>query len=282
MSRLVKELRLRADGGSLWKYAFQVIGGLFRDGIQSILIVKPTPRNLVLFADMMAHPLLVVGIMKPNEHRRSVSFRNGLTIHYTRNQGDIHTISEIFFKQIYAVPTGIPADIFVDLGANIGMASLHFFQRHRPSKIISVEPSPRNLSVLKANVLGNALPIEILEGVISEAAGESKFELAVESNAGHVGDSGVPVRAFSMDEVLDKTPNRKIDVLKIDVEGYEETLLRINNSWLNSVGCIMIEFHDRFPGMTVDKEGLLKILKEKGFTHLPSKSSSLPDTFVRR
>ena len=282
MSRLVRELRLRADGGSLLKYAGQVIAGLLRDVVYSVLTVKPSPKNLVLLADVIAHPLLVVGIVKPTEKLRSVSFRNGLTINYTRNQGDIHTISEIFFKQIYAIPDGIPADIYVDLGANIGMASLHFFQKHKPSKVICVEPSPRNLSLLRQNVSVNALPVIVLEGVISESPGEMKFEIAVESNAGHIGESGVPVRAFSMEEVLAKTPNRKIDVLKIDVEGYEETLLRVNNSWLNSVGCIMIEFHDRFPGMTVDKDGLITILMEKGFTHVPSKHPTLPDTFVRR
>lgn len=282
MSRLVRELRLRADGGSLLKYAVQVIAGLTRDIIYSVLVVKPNRKNLVLLADVIAHPLLVVGLMKPNEQLRSISFRNGLTITYTRNQGDIHTISEIFFKQIYAIPPGLPADVYVDLGANIGMASLHFFQKHKPSSMICVEPSPRNLSVLKKNVQNNAVPATVLEGVISESPGEMKFELSVESNAGHIGESGVPVRAFSMDEVLAKTPDKRIDVLKIDVEGYEETLLRVNNSWLDAVGFIMIEFHDRFPGMTVDKEGLVAILQEKGFTHLPNKHPSLPDTFVRR
>ncbi len=282
MSRLVRELRLRADGGSLWKYAMQVVAGLVRDVIQSVLIIKPSPKNLVLLADVLAHPLLVVGIMKPHEKLRYVTLRDGLTLHYTRNQGDIHTISEIFFKQIYAIPAGIPADVYVDLGANIGMASLHFFQKHKPSKVICVEPSPRNLALLRQNVSVNALPATVLEGVISESPGAVKFEIAVESNAGHIGESGVPVRAFSMEEVLAETPNRKIDVLKIDVEGYEETLLRVNNSWLDEVGCIMIEFHDRFPGMTVDKDGLIAILKQKGFSHLPSKHPSLPDTFIRR
>lgn len=279
MSRFVRELRARARGGSLLRYAGRAILAVLSDVLWTVLLTRR--GTFALLRDVIAHPLIAVGLVKPREKIRVVALRKRLTLCYALNAGDILSISEVFFRRVYRLPNGQACETFVDLGANIGMASAYFFKTYGPKEIVCVEPSARNVLLLKPNLDANGVPATVLAGVIADRPGELPFEASGESNAGHIGASGTLVRAYSMDEVLALLPGGRADVVKVDIEGYEGTLLTSENGWLDRVDCLLIEFHDEPLQASGGKGPLIEVLKARGFSHHPGKSSWFPDLFTR-
>ncbi|QJW98052.1 hypothetical protein FTUN_5632 [Frigoriglobus tundricola] len=73
---------------------------------------------------------------------------------------DLSTFDEILIKQVYRSAVGALRDCryVVDLGANIGLASLYFAHAFPNSRVLAVEPDPRNYALLARNThrLGRA------------------------------------------------------------------------------------------------------------------------------
>lgn len=107
----------------------------------------------------------------------------------------------------------------VDVGANIGYYALMFERAVGPGgRIICIEPSRENLAELRLNVEGNGLGnVEILECAVGSQDGETGLRGGINTGVVPVGsgESVVPLRR------LDSLVYEPIDLLKIDVEGYE-------------------------------------------------------------
>lgn len=56
--------------------------------------------------------------------RREVRLRGDIKIRYRLNKGDLHSIREIWFEEAYRLPFEGTSGLLLDLGVNIGMASL--------------------------------------------------------------------------------------------------------------------------------------------------------------
>ena len=54
-----------------------------------------------------------------------------------------------------------PGDLFIDIGANIGLYSIYAAIKHSNSEVISFEPSTSNLRVLSRNISINKLEEKI-------------------------------------------------------------------------------------------------------------------------
>ena len=108
----------------------------------------------------------------------------------------------------------------VDVGANVGYYTLMFAQVVGPAgRIIAIEPSPENLPELKLNIERNKLRnVEI----VPKAVGNSRKEVGLRSgiNSGVVRDDK-PSYSVEQD-LIDNIITEPIDLLKIDVEGFEE------------------------------------------------------------
>ena len=62
---------------------------------------------------------------------------------------------------------------------------------------------------------------------------------------------GIPVRTISMRFLMNEMKIASIDVLKVDIEGAGKEVFK-SCDWIDAVGCVMIELHDRFkPGCSV-------------------------------
>ncbi|MDP3981065.1 MAG: FkbM family methyltransferase [Chlamydiota bacterium] len=126
---------------------------------------------------------------------------------------------------------------FVDIGANLGYFTLMAATRCTQGKVICFEPDPHNYSLLKASIALNALEdrIQAYPFAVSNNSDEVYF-----SDLGYTNFLGsrftakdeqtlkermqgkdIPlkkIRAVSLDEFLD---HQAIDLIKIDIEGYE-------------------------------------------------------------
>jgi FkbM family methyltransferase len=136
--------------------------------------------------------------------------------------------------QLPSLPDFKPATI-LDLGANIGLASIYFATRYPQARIWSVEPLPDNLELLERNLAPFRDRVTILGCGLGEVAGTFPYYPSEDRGnfgggtfqAGHGDPSRVtflPIRTLT--EVLNAERIPQPDVIKLDVEGFEGPILR--------------------------------------------------------
>jgi FkbM family methyltransferase len=173
-------------------------------------------------------------------------------LHLRRCQSDYLLVEDIFENQEYAgvKQWNIPSDAaIVDLGANVGLASVYFSSLYPGCRIVAVEPDGGNLAVYRLN---NAARIEqgrvsIEEGFVAAQDGVAGIHRTLEalgfSKVPLRGHSGEAVRCVSMPSLMDKHKLTEIDLLKCDIEGAESELFKNASLWIAHVRHLVVEVH---------------------------------------
>lgn len=123
-----------------------------------------------------------------------------------------------------------PGRIVFDIGANVGFFTVRFAQWvSEGGFVIAIEPEEANFRQLSKAVqrAGFTSVTRLFRGVAAERAGT--LRLAV--NPAHPGDhkiatEGIEVAAFTLDELAHDQHPIKVCLIKIDVQGAEERVLR--------------------------------------------------------
>lgn len=160
-----------------------------------------------------------------------------------------------FYWQLYGWLPAAPG-LVVDLGAHCGhfsmLADLCFrtqFGGCDPEYLL-IEPNPRLVRVIKANFQRSGLcrRHSIFEGLVGGKRSGSDHLWVCSSNylSASLQRAGGTYAVQSDYLDLEKiTNNRKIDLLKIDVEGAEYDLVENYSGLLQRVNSVMIEIHER-------------------------------------
>lgn len=136
----------------------------------------------------------------------------------------------------------------LDIGANIGVYSLEASKCvGKKGKIFAFEPIPDNQKLLKHNlVINNAQNVEVIHSAVGAKEGKLRIYKAKHSiathSAGAVSDdfSDLPVTTI---DGFTKKKKLKIDLIKMDVEGYEGFALEGGYKTLkNHQPILLIEF----------------------------------------
>jgi FkbM family methyltransferase len=171
-----------------------------------------------------------------------------------------------------------PGDTFFDIGANVGVFTLYAAVRHGARlDVRAFEPAHHNYHRLCRNVAMNRLTnVAAYCVALGERAGARRIELASNDSGsashGFEGDSSRPGRAvafsqgsltLSLDELISAFGLPRPQHLKIDVDGYEESILAGGRStlaapWLRSV---LVEVTDEGGS----KERILRVMTDAGF-----------------
>ena len=70
-------------------------------------------------------------------------------------------------QEVYRLPERLrPAGVLVDLGANIGMASVWYSRRYGIDRVVAVEPVPANVAILRKNLAANSVANEIVRATV--------------------------------------------------------------------------------------------------------------------
>ena len=181
-------------------------------------------------------------------------FRGEIALRETGS--DWATFHEITADEIYRqVVRKVPGfQTVIDLGANIGLASL-YLAKHSPScRILSVEPNPQSYEILVRNVqsLGNRCK------TLRAAAWRTHRQLSPDPHVAKDRFSTFRLREASADvqdefiaegltmiEILDNSGFDTIDLLKVDIEGADAQIFAGTDlRWLTRIGSIAIEFHE--------------------------------------
>jgi FkbM family methyltransferase len=153
-------------------------------------------------------------------------------------------------------------DVVLDIGANLGYFTLLC---KNAKKIISVEPLPQAIPILKKNIDENHLGYKSV--VINSAVGKNEGKLLLEVgnsfNSSRISDkeneNTIRVNAISLHRLVKKYG---ANFIRIDVEGYEYEILL--NNIPKKVNKISLEFHShRLEKYKI--RGLLNYFDKEGF-----------------
>lgn len=156
----------------------------------------------------------------------------------------------------------------VDIGANIGVFSLMAAQRWCQAHILAFEPSPSNFSWLEHNVRSShARQITCRPVAVAGTRGEARFYLKGDSGwhslIGDGAKTSIAVQTITLDDVLNETDAKQIDILKLDCEGAEYDILSTRQAMISwHVRYVAMEYHE-ISGHTADE--LTTIFEDAGF-----------------
>jgi len=125
--------------------------------------------------------------------------------------------------------------VFVDIGANVGLFSLFVASYAGPNaNILAVEPEPENLRRLRFNLAANpGIPIRVLPLALGEREQEVALDVHPYDRGGTRTRELAPnepadlakIKCRPLLDVLQREAVTRIDALKIDVEGAEDTIM---------------------------------------------------------
>lgn len=115
--------------------------------------------------------------------------------------------------------------VFVDIGANMGFFSL--FAATRGARVVAIEPQPVMFRRLCVNMAFNALDASLVEVAVGEREENGSLtQTNLDYGSGRIGQGeGEEVRIRPLMNILADAGVHHIDVLKIDIEGYEDQAL---------------------------------------------------------
>lgn len=174
-----------------------------------------------------------------------------LTIAMRMDTDDFFAFQEIFVDHYYEDTYGEPGTI-LDLGANCGYAILQFAARHPGARLAAVEPHPGNVKALRHNLALNNVAAAVIPGAAAREDGPVRLHVSTSLNHTLLSDgttdpgATIPVPGLSLPTLMERLGWDHIDLLKIDIEGYESVLFANRPAWLGRVSRIIGEVHDGY------------------------------------
>lgn len=189
--------------------------------------------------------------------------------HYSHGMSLLHSVQEIFEDEIYKFKSDIKNPYIIDCGANIGLSIFYFKKLFPESTIVAFEPDDKIFNLLEKNILQINADKKIT--INKEAVWTCDTELSFFSEGALAGSSVtdfgkkndvIKVKAIDLKKYL----NKKIDFLKIDIEGAENEVIFDIAPLLHNVKNLFLEYH----GIINQPQNLgeiLNLLKENGFEY---------------
>jgi FkbM family methyltransferase len=243
---------------------------VFQDSLWGVRHVRSSKWTFARDAFVGRIPNLLPNLAIAERGRR-LELRDGTVLYYRTNKADLDIFREVFMEEVYRLPEPLrPAGVLVDLGANIGMASVWLTRRYGIDRVVAVEPVPANAAILRKNLDANGVSNVIMQATVGPRRGEVSFSTDQRPGEGHVvenGSTGFTVGMITMDDVLEDVA-RPVALLKMDIEGGEGPLINEGSppTWLRDVGIIAAELHPQY----LDVDAMVEAICDHGFTLLPT------------
>jgi FkbM family methyltransferase len=131
-----------------------------------------------------------------------------------------------------------PGAVVYDVGAHIGFFGIG--AGRLGARVYAFEPRPENAARIRRNAQLNRLDLEVVDAAAWSSDGSVAFDRGESPSEGHV-IPGNGTRAVTLDTFA--AAHRAPDVLKIDVEGAEEAVLRGAERILRIGALVICELH---------------------------------------
>jgi len=157
-----------------------------------------------------------------------------------------------------------PADTVFEVGSHHGFHLIPIARR--VSRVIAIEPNPHNVAILKKNLTLNSLNnVTVVQAAIGDSTGSTA--LLQDTNEGGVSSSGmtdlptIRVDLLPLDQLAERFGLPQF--LKIDVEGFEDRVLKGASQIMKHRPKIAIEVHvdwiARYGSSVEELLGLLRL-----------------------
>jgi FkbM family methyltransferase len=187
----------------------------------------------------------------------------------------LHGLKEIFIEGVYNQK--LPPNAFIiDCGAHIGLSVIYLKRICPTAHIVCFEPDAKNFNLLQKNIASHELKnVEAKEEAVWIE--NTSLNFIQDGNMGSkIGDTNsahsVTVQATRLKDYLDK----KVDFLKMDIEGAEYKVLKDIEPCLENVSKMFIEYHGTFQQNNELLE-ILDLILKAGFKFYIKEAASVYD-----
>jgi FkbM family methyltransferase len=235
-------------------------------------IISSNEKNSNPFADIMHIP--------PMTRAKTELF--GKSFEFIDRSDFLFLYDEIITKEIYHFTAINSEPYIIDGGANIGMSVIYFKEIFPEAKIIGYEPDPEIFDTLNRNCHTFGLQdVKVYQEALWKENGIRRFKkqgslggrLAVNDGT----DYDLIVKTTRLKDLLD----RRVDFLKLDIEGAETEVLEDCGILLKNVMNLFVEYHS-FINLEQTLHRLLTVVYQAGFRiHIHVYEPS-PQPFISR
>ena len=158
---------------------------------------------------------------------------------------DVTNFEQIFIRKEYHLSLGFEPRSIIDAGANIGLSAVFFANRYPDARILAVEPDRRNFEILVVNTRDYPNIKSIHSGLWSRCVplrivnpDDEFWAIRVEESG-----NGDGIAAITVEEALKVMDVERLDLLKLDIEGAERSVMGQSQGWIKDVRAIVAELH---------------------------------------
>lgn len=147
----------------------------------------------------------------------------------------------------------------LDIGANIGAASVFFAMMYPQAKVFALEPADAPFSLFKFNsrpfnnVTGFPFGLDAHDKQVSLYHGKADTMEASVYPTDRTNFDCEQVQLLSASKFLAEQAIERVDILKLDTEGCEVPILRSLQSYLPAVKVLYVEYHSERDRRLIDE-----------------------------
>ena len=197
-------------------------GGALARALRAIVTERRLPTRLETARERL---------LKSLGRRRKMIQRGSLRFRVRRLAADEHFIDAVL-DGFYAPPGYeiAPADVVIDVGANIGAFAVLAGQAASAGRVLALEPAAENFALLEDNLRLNRLPnVKAIKAALAARSGTTTLYLADRSSGDHSTDPAMiercrgteTVEGLTIAELLDRDALPACDLIKFNCEGAE-------------------------------------------------------------
>jgi len=225
------------------KFILSLITDSITLDFRTLLIKEWSLRKKIVFI-FTKYSLLIKHFFKKFKLGEDFVYFDGKKIFYDSKYGlagyqRINCSHRKFIKDIADIKD---AEVILDIGANVGFFSMLCRELYPKSKIYAFEPVPKTFSCLEKNFKDDK-NTEVFNLALSDYRGTGKMTFSEENSAvSSLSEEGsVDVEITTLDYFLKDKKVDRVDILKIDTEGFENFVLKGGQESLKKVKYIIME-----------------------------------------
>jgi len=178
-----------------------------------------------------------------------------------RGSDDIGSVVNNVLREEYGqMPTTFDPKVIVDAGAYVGDTSAYFLSRFPLAQVIALEPNDESYARASLNLAPYGSRVELLKRALWDS--ETMVRMSGEQTGSSISANGAEVQTETIPALMDRLGFQRIDLLKMDIEGAEATVLPSGRGgWLRKVRMILLETH----GAEIERQ-VLPLLAAEGFS----------------
>jgi len=163
------------------------------------------------------------------------------------NNSDLPTLAEVLCSPECEVDLSWSPRTVLDLGANIGLTALKLKKQFSDATLIAVEPDPDSARVCRANLssMDGAVVLEMAVGWgggTVRCANPEAPSISRRFESCHAGERGA-IQEISIRQILDQYQCHSPVLVKMDIEGAEDSCFEHSGSWLSAIQGVLVEAH---------------------------------------